>query len=262
MDNKIEVFTHEKFGDIRTMLIDGEPWFVGKDVAIVLGYNSGKSYSNVIAKYIDAEDKGVTKLMTPGGMQSITIINESGLYSLILSSKKPAAKEFKRWVTSEVLPTIRKHGFYATDDILEQMLNDPDMAIGAFKKLKAERELRKKLEKENMVLNEKVTYLDVITSSRSAIPITVIAKDYGMTATKLNSLLHFLRIQYQLKKCGTWVLYREYEDLGYTKSVTFEYDKTKHKTCVHTLWTQAGRMFLYDKLKEQNILPLCERSAA
>lgn len=110
--NKIAIFTSEEFGQIRTMEMDGEPWFVGKDVAEALGYGAGKSLANAVAKHVEAEDKGVTELMTPGGTQQMTIINESGLYALIFSSKLESAKRFKHWVTSEVLPSIRKNGGY------------------------------------------------------------------------------------------------------------------------------------------------------
>ena len=111
--NDLKIFNNPDFGDIRTMLIDGEPWFVGKDVAASLGYGDGKSLANAIAKHVSDEDKGVTEMMTPGGRQNMTIINESGLYSLIFGSKLESAKKFKKWVTSEVLPAIRKTGGYA-----------------------------------------------------------------------------------------------------------------------------------------------------
>ena len=107
--NELMIFENPTFGQVRTVEIDGEPWFVGKDVAEALGYKNTK---DALDKHVDAEDKGVSKMDTPGGKQEVTIINESGLYSLILSSKLPGAKEFKRWVTSEVIPSIRKTGGY------------------------------------------------------------------------------------------------------------------------------------------------------
>ena len=117
---EIQIFKHEKFGDIRTINKDGEPWFVGKDVAEVLGYADTRK---AIRMHVDDDDKGGDILSTPGGRQQITIINESGLYSLILSSKLPQAKEFKRWVTSEVLPQIRRTGAYLTQDFCMRVLN-------------------------------------------------------------------------------------------------------------------------------------------
>ncbi len=119
--NDIQVFSNPEFGEIRTIEQDGEPWFVGKDVAAALGYGEGKSLANAVADHVEAEDKGVTEMVTPGGRQKMTIINESGLYSLILSSKLPKAKEFKRWVTSEVLPSIRKTGSYTVPKLSKEM---------------------------------------------------------------------------------------------------------------------------------------------
>lgn len=113
MLNDIKIFESPEFGKIRTEIIDGEPWFVGKDVASALGYGKGKSLNNAIARHVDLDDKGVTDLMTPGGKQKTTIINESGLYALIFGSKLDSAKRFKHWVTSEVLPSIRKTGSYS-----------------------------------------------------------------------------------------------------------------------------------------------------
>lgn len=109
MSKEIQIFTNEQFGEVRTLTKDGEPWFVGKDVADILGYSDT---AQAVRKHIDNEDKGVVEMTTPGGKQPVTIINESGLYSLILSSKLPTAKEFKHWVTSEVLPSIHKTGEY------------------------------------------------------------------------------------------------------------------------------------------------------
>lgn len=110
--NDLIVFNNAEFGNIRTVIINSEPWFVGKDIAEALGYGKGKSLNNAVANHVDDEDKGVTEMMTPGGIQNLIIINESGLYSLILSSKLLSAKKFKRWVTNEVLPSIRKTGHY------------------------------------------------------------------------------------------------------------------------------------------------------
>ncbi len=110
--NELKIFNNEEFGKIRTVTIDNEPWFVGKDVAEALGYGKGKSLNNAINNHVDNEDKGVTEMMTPGGKQKMTTINESGLYALIFGSKLESAKRFKHWVTSEVLPTLRKTGSY------------------------------------------------------------------------------------------------------------------------------------------------------
>lgn len=121
MENKITTFSSEEFGNVRTMMIDGDPWFVGKDVASALGYTNPQK---AIRDHVFEEDKGVNETFTPGGKQKIPVINESGLYSLILASKLPSARKFKRWVTSEVLPTIRKHGMYISDPLLCEIAKD------------------------------------------------------------------------------------------------------------------------------------------
>lgn len=253
--NEIRVFEHEKFGKVRAVVIDGEPWFVAKDVAVILGYDNPR---DAVRNHVYDDDKGVEKIDTPGGKQKFTIVNESGIYSLIFGSRKTDAKEFKHWVTSEILPSVRKYGFYATDDVLEQFLNDPDMAIGVFSKLKEECEKVRRLECENKELSEKCSYLDLITRSPDAVPITVIAKDYDMSACEMNQTLHHLGVQYRMK-CGTWVLYQEHVGNGYTRSKTFVCDEKSFSSSVHTYWTQKGRKFIYEILRKNGILPLCER---
>lgn len=168
MDN-IKIFESKEFGTIRTIDINNEVWFVGKDVAEILGY---KDTSDALKRHVDNEDK-LTRCFTDSGQnREKYIINESGLYSLILSSKLPSAKKFKRWVTSEVLPSIRKHGAYAIDEILE----NPDMAIKALTQLKEEREKRKNLEKENSILKPKALFADAVSASSSSILIGDLAK--------------------------------------------------------------------------------------
>ena len=137
--NKMEIFKSTDFGEVRVLTVNSEPYFVGKDVADILEYtNTAKA----IRDHVDDEDKLTERIVLSGQNRDVIFINESGLYSLILSSKMPTAKKFKRWVTSEVLPTIRKHGMYATDELL----NNPDFAIQAFTALKAERDRRKEIE--------------------------------------------------------------------------------------------------------------------
>lgn len=143
--NDIMIFNNPEFGQIRTVEVGGEPWLVGKDVAQALGHTNPRK---ALADHVDDEDKGVTKCYTPGGEQEMTIINESGLYSLVLSSKLPGAKKFRRWVTSEVLPSIRKHGAYITPDTLERLITSPDFGIKLLTALKDEQDKRKSLEAE------------------------------------------------------------------------------------------------------------------
>ncbi|WEA86290.1 phage antirepressor [Streptococcus anginosus] len=249
--------------EVRTVTVDNEPWFVGKDVADILGYSNSK---NALNKHVDLDDKQIIQRSQIATLdipnRGLTIINESGLYSLILSSKLPQAKDFKRWVTSEVLPTIRKHGMYAVDDLLD----NPDIAIATFQRLKEERQLRLQAQEEvaqkNQIIQElqpKATYYDLILQSESLVAISVIAKDYGMSAKKLNSLLHDLKVQF--KQGSTWLLYQKYADKGYTQSKTHTIDAERSK--MHTYWTQKGRLFIYDLLKnKKGILPLIEQEEA
>ena len=178
-ENKIQVWNYES-SEIRTVQVNGEPWFVGKDVAAVLGYSNPR---DAINKRVDDEDKGVAKCDTLGGVQDLTIINESGLYSLVLSSKLPNAKKFKRWVTSEVLPSIRKHGAYMTEQTLERALTSPDFLIELATQLKTEQEQRRRLEttvaaqsKQMEQDKPKVLFADSVTASSSSILIGELAK--------------------------------------------------------------------------------------
>ena len=255
--NELQVFKNAEFGSVRTTVIDREPFFVGRDVVEILGYSNSR---DAISKHVDEEDKGVAKCDTLGGMQELTLINESGLYSLILRSQLPKARQFKRWVTAEILPAIRRRGMYAIDEILE----NPDLAIEALTQLKEERRKRKALELTAAVqkqqiaeLSPKASYYDLILQNRNTVPVTQIAKDYGMSGRKFNELLHDLGVQYRFRK--TWLLYQHYADLGYTQSKTFAIDA--EKSVMHTYWTQKGRLFLYDLLKGEGILPLIEQEA-
>lgn len=257
--SKLEIFENSEFGEIRTVEINNEPWFVGKGVAEILGYERP---TKAVSDHVDIEDRDVVPIQDSiGRMQNTPIVNESGLYSLILSSKLPNAKAFKRWVTSEVLPAIRKHGLYAIDDILE----NPDIAIQALTKLKEERAARKALELDNQVksqqiaeLQPKATYYDLILQCKDLLSVTEIAKDYGMSAKGLNTMLHELGVQYN--QSGVWFLYARYQHEGYTQTKTQNYnhpDGTQGSK-VHTYWTQKGRLFIYNLLKSEGILPTIE----
>ena len=177
--NEIQVFSNAELGKVRTTVLDGEVMFVAKDIATILGYSNPR---DAINKHVDDEDQGVAKCDTPGGTQNLVMINESGLYSLILSSKMPNAKKFKRWVTAEVLPAIRKHGVYAVDEVLQ----NPDVLIQALTELKKEREEKAKLKETVAVQNQQITemtqkacYYDVVLNCKDVISTTEIAKDYG-----------------------------------------------------------------------------------
>lgn len=152
LSENIKIFNNAEFGEIRVMLIDDDPWFVGKDIAVALGYNNPQK---AIRDHVDEQDRGVNEMDTPGGKQSIIVINESGLYSLIFSSKLESAQRFKHWVTHEVLPSIRKHGMYMTDNLLETAIANPDFVIGLIQNMKAEKEKSAALQMQNKQLCEK-----------------------------------------------------------------------------------------------------------
>ena len=252
---ELQVFNSAEFGSVRTATVNGEVMFVGKDVADILEYtNTAKA----IRDHVDEEDKLTERIVLSGQNREVIFINESGLYSLILSSKMPNAKKFKHWVTAEVLPTIRKHGMYAIDEILE----NPDLAIAALTHLKEERERRKQLECQTLIqrqqiaeMQPKASYYDLILQNKNTVPITQIAKDYGMSGRKFNELLHELGVQYKFRK--TWLLYQQYAECGYTQSRTYAIDESR--SVMHTYWTQKGRLFLYDLLKCEGIYPLIEQ---
>lgn len=171
--NELEIFKNEEFGEIRTVVIENEPWFVGKDVAVALGY---KDTADSIKRHVDNEDK-LTRCFTASGQKrEMIVINESGLYSLILSSKLPTAKKFKHWVTSEVLPTIRKHGAYATAETIESIISNPDNGIKLLQALKAEQDKNKALEVENTELKPKALFADAVAGSNTSILIRELAK--------------------------------------------------------------------------------------
>ena len=253
----LQIFNFEDL-PVRTLTVNEEPYFVGKDVAEILGYSKAR---NAIAKHVDFEDKKDAPIRGPlGGTQKMTIINESGLYSLIFSSKLESAKRFKRWVTSEVLPSIRKHGIYATDNVIEQTLRDPDYIINVLTEYKKEKEHNLLLQQQVGELKPKADYYDQILKSKKLITVNAIAKDYGMSAQALNKILHDLKVQF--KQSGQWLLYAKYHDKGYTSSEPHKYTKKDgtEDFKLHTKWTQKGRIFLYNLLKDNDILPTIEQA--
>ena len=266
MSNEMKVFENEQFGQVRAMVIDGNPWFVAADVCKALDLNQ---VTNAIRK-LDDDEKATTLISIKGGNgaiadKEINIVSESGLYSLVLGSRKPEAKAFKRWVTHEVIPSIRKHGMYATDEVIDKMIGDPDFAIKLFTTLKEEREKNKKLQatvetqaKKIEADKPKVRYYDIILQCEELLTPTQIAKDYGMSAIKFNRLLNEQHIQFRQGK--KWILYQKYADLGWGQNQTSEYYTDYGFNCDTALrYTQVGRRGIYDKLKASGILPICER---
>lgn len=246
--------------DVRAIAIDGEPWFVGKDIAEALGYGKGKSITNAVTNHVDDEDKGVTKIMTPGGRQKMVIINESGLYSLILSSKLDSAKKFKKWVTSEVLPSIRKNGgyIYGQENMSEDELLSRALILANSKILSLESK-NEKLEEEK----QDVTFLsELFVGSKDRWLTTEIANYYGMSAVKFNKLLFMIGLQDKID--GVWEVNEEYKKDGLKFMITTSKNMYENKKIVSVAkfnaWTKDGVKLIYNELKEHGVLPVIEQN--
>lgn len=248
--NDIKIFNNDEFGRVRTVTIENEPWFVGKDVAEALGYSN---INKAVSMHVDEYDKKVldfkgfsqngdaSKLWSGNDFSNKTIINESGLYALIFGSKLESAKRFKHWVTSEVLPSIRKNGIYATDNVIDNILNNPDFGIELLTKLKEERAARVKAEQTNAILMH-------VNKTYTA---TEIAKELGLkSAIELNKILSKMHIQYKVN--NTWVMYSDYSHLGYEEIKQEVLDSGQ--VVYHRRITQLGREFIINKVREfQNV---------
>lgn len=268
-ENKVQIFNNDQFGSVRTVVKDGEPWFVAADVCKALEIGNPTD----VMKRLDDDERTLVSIEGASNTLPVNAINEPGLYAVVLGSRKPEAKAFKRWITHEVIPTIRKTGGYVANDDLfvETYFGDADESMKSAFRATLERVRR--LNEEKKALGEtvavqsqqiaemrpKVTYYDVILKSPDAITMSVIAKDYGKSAKWLNKKLNELGVQF--KQGDIWLLYAEHADKGYTKTETYTYvdsNDIKHSK-VHTKWTQKGRFFLYDLLKSNGVLPLCEQ---
>lgn len=251
--NEITIFKHEEFGQVRALMIDDEPWFIGKDVAIALGYSNA---SKAVSTHIDDEDKTFVMLdmadsqngNVPIGKTKTAMINESGLYSLIMSSKLPSAKKFKRWVTSEVLPSIRKTGSYSVNT--DPMLALPQDYSSALRALADEHDARMKLEAKVEEDAPKVDYHDRVLDTKDSYPVGLIAKEFGKSARWMNKYLAEKGIQY--KQSGRWILYQDYADFGYAKynTVLYEDSKGKEHSAMYMKWTQLGRKFIHQLMTD------------
>ena len=252
--NELQTFNFEDLS-VRKIEVDREPYFLGKDVAEILGYTRS---DNAIRNHVDDEDKLTHQVSASGQKRNMVIINESGLYSLIFDAAKQSknenirkkAKRFKRWVTEDVLPAIRKHGIYATDDVIENTLNNPDYIINVLTEYKKEKEQNLLLQQEIGELKPKADYVDEILNSPGTMTITQIAADYGLSAQKLNKLLHEARLQRRVGK--QWVLYTDHMNKGYTKSQTIEIIRSDGTpdTQPQTKWTQKGRLKIHEILTD------------
>lgn len=243
--NELQEFVNEKFGVIRTVVINEEPYFVGKDVAVALGYAKPQ---NAIAKHVDEDDSlkwGIIDSM--GRNQETTVINESGLYSLIFGSKLESAKDFKKWVTSDVLPSIRKHGIYATENTIDAMLNNPDTMIRVLTDLKEERKQRVKLEKENASLLPDANMARDIIKYSGLYTLKEVADLVESGRTELCTLLRISKVL--SKQTGYNLPLNKYIKQGYFKIKLRE----KYNTPV-TLVTARGLKFIYRLIKKYDLV--------
>ncbi|TLQ03615.1 phage antirepressor [Pediococcus stilesii] len=253
--NELQNFNFEG-SEVRTVLINDEPYFVGKDVATAIGYRNTK---DAINKHVKSKYRRESRFATPSGTQTMTVISEPGIYQLAGQSKLPTAEPFQDWIYEEVLPSIRKHGAYMTDEKIEEALLNPDTIISLATKLKNEREGRLIAEQQVKEFQPKVSYYDKVLSNDALVTISIIAKDYGMSGRAMNDLLHELHVQYRQGK--TWLLYSKYQTTGWTHSETtmvLRKDGTE-KAVLNTKWTQKGRLGLYELLKDNGYLPLIEQ---
>lgn len=254
--NKLQLFENPEFGKIRVVERNGEPWFVAADVCRALEIEE----SHVAMRRLDDDEKGRCSIPTLGGEQEMTVVNEPGLYALVLGSRKPDAKKFKRWITHDVLPSIRKHGAYMTEHTIDSLLENPDLIIELATKLKDERAERQRLEQENEIQKQtildyepKVAYYETILQSKELLAVSQIAADYGLSAKALNKILHEEGIQHRVGR--QLVLYRKHMGKGYTKSVTHPFiraDGTPDSQ-IFTKWTQRGRLEIHRILESRGI---------
>lgn len=229
----LEIFKKDEFGEIRVVDMNNEPWFVAKDICDSL------NLLNVTdsLKRLDDDEKLISKLSMSGQNRDVWVINESGLYSLVLSSNKLEAKKFKKWITGEVLPTIRKHGIYATDSVIDNILNNPDFGIELLTKLKDERKARVEAEKT----------VTILTHCNKTYTTTEIAKELDMkSARELNQVLSKRKVQYKQGK--TWVLYSKFASLGYV-NIKQEVQDSGY-VVYDRRWTGMGREFLIKLLTQ------------
>lgn len=247
MEKQLQIFNNPELGDVRVIGDFENPRFCLSDVCKILEIGNP---SQAKARL----DKGVITnetLQTAGGMQTLTFVNEDGLYDLILDSRKPAAKKLRKWLTSEVVPSIRKTGMY----INPNAPINPDLLIKLGNDMKAVQMERDAARAKVVELKPKADYCNKVLQSPETLNITVIAKEYGMSGVMFNQLLYSLKIQYPSGK--TWVLYQEYLNKGYTVTETVI---TKNGgSATQMKWTQKGREFLYYKLKAAGKVPVRER---
>lgn len=250
MDQLTKVFEGNR---LRIIEKETGPWFVAKDVCEILEINNSRQ----AVTRLDYDEKASVILNDGRQNRHLMCVNEFGLYNLVLSSRKPEAKQFKRWITHEVLPSIRKTDKYEIGQA-SYAIDDPIKRAQLWIEEQKEKLMLEQRVKE---YEPKVNYVDKILASKDAVNITQIAKDYGLSGKKLNDILHAAGVQYKMN--GQWLLYGKHQGSGYTKSKTTEYTKKDGTTGtkLHTRWTQKGRLFIHEILKSQGIYPLLDKSA-
>ena len=253
MANEVQVFDNLKVKEVN-----GQVMFDAESAAIGLGISEIAKSGNEVVKWTRINkylgiDTSVDKIKRGD------FITEPQFYKLAIKANNETAERFQAWVTEEVLPSIRKHGAYLTNDKIEEILLSPDTLIKVATELKNEREKNVLLTQQVSESRPKADYYDKIMQSKSLVTITQIAKDYGWSAKQMNDKLHELGVQYKIG--GQWVLYSKYQDKGYTFSTTVDITKKDGSSDVkmNTKWTQKGRVFIYSLLKENDILPTIER---
>ncbi|HEI4273865.1 TPA: phage antirepressor [Staphylococcus aureus] len=244
----LQRFQNSQFGDLEILTIEGKQWFPAINVAETLGYTNPRK-----AIRDHAKERGVTirsVIDSLGRNQNKKFIDEGNLYRLISRSKLPQAEQFEEWVFDDVLPAIRKHGIYATDNVIEQTLKDPDYIITVLTEYKKEKEQNLLLQQEIGELKPKADYVDEILKSTGTLATTQIAADYGISAQKLNKLLHEARLQRKVNK--QWVLYSEHMGKSYTESDTIPIVRSdgREDTVLQTRWTQKGRLKIHEIMTE------------
>lgn len=251
---EVQLFNFKE-NDVHTIMVKGDPYFLGKDCAEAIGYTNS---SKAVRDHVKEKYKLTERIVLSGQNREVVFISEPGLYQLASQSKLPNAEVFQDWVYEEVLPSIRKHGAYLTPSKLEEVLLNPDMIIQLATQLKEEQAKNKELEfqksnleEEKKVLEPKAEYTDTYLKNPTLLSVSEIAKDYGMSARKFNALLHYLKIQYKQGKI--WLLYADYQDKGYTQSYTAVINDDYAAT--FTKWTPKGKEFL-NKFLADNGFPL------
>lgn len=249
----LQIFNNDRFGQVRIIPVDGELMFVAKDVCDCLEITK---HRDAISR-LDPDERGSVKLDTLGGKQDIAAINEYGLYSLVLSSRKPEAKEFKRWITHDVIPAIRKTGSYSM--VIPQTLPEALRAYAdEVESHNATKAIVAQQEQQIAEFKPVKDYVDKILSSKSCLAITQIAADYGLSAQELNKILHEAGLQ---RKVGDqWILYKQHMAKGFTKSETFTFCRSDGRldSKITTKWTQKGRLEIHSILTKLNIHAVCE----